>query len=1130
METRPPRVLSETRYPMVSSRFLTLVSALLLAFTAALANAAQSPPPEAKRRFDVPAGDATQTLARFAEQADREIVFSPAAVRGVQTNAVRGDFPPREALDLLVARTPLVVSRDTTTGALAVRKGAVDPNSPRAAPLENRDRPAPSTGRDYETVELSPFVVNTARDLGYLAENTLAGSRLNTKLRDTPGSISVFTREFLDDLGINDIRQLVEYSVNSEVDVGTGAGGPNQNTYIDASNLNVNVRTRGISASQGLDYFTSIAPADSYRVGRYDDSRGPNSILFGISNAGGIINQSSKLAATHRDSSTVRYTMGSWDSSRIELEANRVLRPDRLAFNLAAVQQENGGWRNFDFKDKKRLFGAVVFRPVSQLTVNVTAETGRDINAIIRTLTDTEEVLAWYDNRAALGVNAVTFTPNNAVPTAAQTALGVTGRNGASGGLNHRLTYVENDGVFFDAIGTYLTGTYNNNAVKLGGLPGVTGGPLKLADFKIYPTFNNAAGPGMSRYQSLSNTTAFADWQLTKNLFLNLGHNYQRTDVLINLLVNSDPTLRGDPNRSLGIGGPQNPYVGRLYFDGNWNRDIAARIYRESRVSLSYNFQPKAQWLGTHRLAGMLSHSTDTNERVNSWLVLAGHPFNPSPFNTNNRVTVRNYLTEGDYKTYRVGDWRSLPATINFLGKSYGTTYANVPADRVTNGGSIQFTNSRLAVVQSHFLRDRLITTLGYRTDLAKLIRFGVYSDPEVGDVVDRDPAKQTAAFYPGRTVTAGAVYHLFDWVSLLANRSTSVGVPSVGTTIFPDGRLAAGPRGRGTDYGLDFRLLEGRFNAKLVYFTSNEQGKTTAAGQFRQRNPRIMDALAGVLVGPGRPFSQSQWDPIYLAYTPPVTSTQSELDSTGYEARITANLTTNWRFMANYAYNDYTNTGIYSFDVIPWYGLKLDASGRLAQGVSQNASGQYLINPSAYTPDGAVAKWLELGAMAPAANPAILTTSTGSTVAQEIFDLVDQTGANKVNGDRRWGLRPHRIALFTAYDFRQGFLKGFTVGGGWRWRSPNVIGADPSGREITGAGLASADLMLRYARKFPRLPGRLSFQINISNLFDKTDIVPVRLLTDDPSFTLPGGHGVAYSRYDVVDPREIRFTTTYTF
>ena len=64
------------------------------------------------------------------------VYLSPSAVLGlsgsprVQTNAVSGDFSPRNALDLLVARTPLVVSRDATTGALAVKKGAADPNAP----------------------------------------------------------------------------------------------------------------------------------------------------------------------------------------------------------------------------------------------------------------------------------------------------------------------------------------------------------------------------------------------------------------------------------------------------------------------------------------------------------------------------------------------------------------------------------------------------------------------------------------------------------------------------------------------------------------------------------------------------------------------------------------------------------------------------------------------------------------------------------------------------------------------------------------------------------------------------------------------------------------------------------------
>jgi hypothetical protein len=52
---------------------------------------------------------------------------------------------------------------------------------------------APPPATPEAVVELSPFTVNTSQDVGYLAENTLAGSRLNARLRDTAGSVSVFT-------------------------------------------------------------------------------------------------------------------------------------------------------------------------------------------------------------------------------------------------------------------------------------------------------------------------------------------------------------------------------------------------------------------------------------------------------------------------------------------------------------------------------------------------------------------------------------------------------------------------------------------------------------------------------------------------------------------------------------------------------------------------------------------------------------------------------------------------------------------------------------------------------------------------------------------------------------------------
>jgi hypothetical protein len=55
---------------------------------------------------------------------------------------------------------------------------------------------------------------------------------------------------------------------------------------------------------------------------------------------------------------------------------------------------------------------------------------------------------------------------------------------------------------------------------------------------------------------------------------------------------------------------------------------------------------------------------------------------------------------------------------------------------------------------------------------------------------------------------------------------------------------------------------------------------------------------------------------------------------------------------------------------------------------------------------------------------------------------------------------------------------------------------------------------------------------MNVYNVLNRTDIIPQRLSTsvDAPNgFIVPGGRGLALSRYDLVDPREFRFSTTYS-
>jgi outer membrane receptor for ferric coprogen and ferric-rhodotorulic acid len=78
-----------------------------------------------------------------------------------------------------------------------------------------------------DVIKLNPFLVTEGDESGYRATSTLLGSRLNTPLRDLPGSISVFTKDFLDDIGATDIKDIIRYDLNVQENHGDAeaAGG-----------------------------------------------------------------------------------------------------------------------------------------------------------------------------------------------------------------------------------------------------------------------------------------------------------------------------------------------------------------------------------------------------------------------------------------------------------------------------------------------------------------------------------------------------------------------------------------------------------------------------------------------------------------------------------------------------------------------------------------------------------------------------------------------------------------------------------------------------------------------------------------------------------------------------------------
>ena len=180
------------------------------------------------------------------------------------------------------------------------------------------------------TITLSPFEVRTEKDQGYAASNTLSGTRLNSSLANIPASIQVLTKELILDLNVTDYEGYLNFATNAGRDFSDVTG------LASVQQGNNQIRIRGFTgAAQTRDYFQSITRSDRFSLDRFEVSRGPNSILFGIGGPGGVVNAGSKFAllgSKQRDE--VRATVGSWNNRRVEADFNRELVRGKFALRL----------------------------------------------------------------------------------------------------------------------------------------------------------------------------------------------------------------------------------------------------------------------------------------------------------------------------------------------------------------------------------------------------------------------------------------------------------------------------------------------------------------------------------------------------------------------------------------------------------------------------------------------------------------------------------------------------------------------------------------------------------------------------------------------------------------------------
>lgn len=976
----------------------------------------------ARTRFSIDEGTADVTLRQFARQAGREILFAQELVRGVRTNAVRGAFSVREGLDRLLSGTQLEVLEDAASGGLTVRTRT---NPKRSALPSSDDRAQPSRSSAEDVIELSPFEVQADSDVGYQASNTTSGSRLNSRLKDTPASISPFTPEFLSDIGATNLQEMLNYGTNIELDVeDTTAGFSDSQSRFASSNNGYQFRARGVMGGTARDFVDSAVPVDFYNIERADVSSGPNAVLFGLGAQGGTVALTGKRAGLKRDRTSVKNTYGSWDYRRSEIDSNQVLLPGKAAVRLLGLYQDAEGWRRWDLHESRRLTAAVALQPTKTFSLRASLEAGNTADTAPLNWNAEDQVTRWFDAGQPIADGAA-----------------VTGTSRLSTSSN-RYTFYEQEGAVYNLKGELQsTSRYPNTT---------------LSSPALFPYDINVTGPGGLRYQNFSSYDFQAEWRLDRDFTLAAAVFHNQAHARVDAITgSSEAALRADPNLTtplLGGGTRANPHAGEFYLESPWFRDKAFTENDVARLSSAWSIDA-GRLLGQHRIAALVERSFQHRTNARKYEIFVDDdnvPINTiaTPEGGQNRVYRRRYFTAGNLTDAYAGDLRApTPTDLIVNGRSYHSGYAST-GQRTTSDAKKRI-DSFLVASQDTWWNGRFVTTLGYRFDR---VRFDNATQARVTD--PNDPRVRshelvlnewnfdgtwTSRVYDLPTFSTGAVLHANSHASLFYNYSKNNGSPRFDRLVAPTGTFPPPSEGEGRDFGLMLDFFgDDRYFIRATRYSTIQRNDAAINPGEDALGVTDMIGLLDSFLSAGK-ISPAEYDAQAVHFGSAVIDQYSE----GYEVEFVANPTPS--FTGRIAYSHTTREPKNFFKEV------------------------YAFYEPRY------AAWRSL-----AAGNAALLANVEDTIASIDSLLSYQTDRQ----NRPIGLRPDKANATGRYTFREGGLKGLFLGGGLRYQGRNYIKKDTNtGREYWGSPTLFCDAFAGYRTRLPWGRNPVSAQLNVTNL-----------------------------------------------
>ncbi|QCI15372.1 TonB-dependent siderophore receptor [Pseudomonas putida] len=232
---------------------------------------------QANQAYTIAPGQLNEVLNQFARQAGITLSSTPQLTGQLQSSGLQGQYSPEQGLHTLLQGTGLeAVSQDGRSYVIQAQPDSA------ALSLPSTDVRGFSLGNALGSME------------GYNATHSQVATKTSTALVETSQSVSVVTRQQMDDQGSQTVAQAMRYTPGV---LTNPYGATHRYDYVAMRGFNDssvdNIYLDGLK-SMGDNGTYSTMQVDPYFLERIDVLKGPSSVLYGRSSPGGLVALTSK--------------------------------------------------------------------------------------------------------------------------------------------------------------------------------------------------------------------------------------------------------------------------------------------------------------------------------------------------------------------------------------------------------------------------------------------------------------------------------------------------------------------------------------------------------------------------------------------------------------------------------------------------------------------------------------------------------------------------------------------------------------------------------------------------------------------------------------------------------------------